>query len=460
MVNIRSENQDAECLRVLGEALHHLKVGFSDLPVTSEKQDPESLSGILNEVAERMRDNFPYQHPFYLGQMLKPPHPVASMAYALAMAINPNNHAMDGGRASSQMEKEAVRQIARMVGWESALGHLCGGGTVANLEALWVSREVNHHAPVFASSQAHYTHGRCCQLLGVPFHSVPCDRSGRMDFRQLEQMLEGTPHSTVVVTLGTTGLGVVDPLDQVLKLRDRFGCRIHVDAAYGGYFRLAKNLHPTTQRQFSLIEEADSIVIDPHKHGLQPYGCGCVLFRDPAVARVYKHDSPYTYFTSDDLHLGEISFECSRPGASAVALWATLQRFPLDIDGEFAKGLEASRTAARSLSDWIDQSPEFVRVVDPDLDIVVWSVSAKSASESSELAERFFHEAAKRDLHLAMLQVPQSLAAEAQPDLEWDRETLVCLRACLMKPEHLDWMPRILEVMESCTRDLLRSRIQ
>ena len=55
-------------------------------------------------------------------------------------------------------------------------------------------------------------------------------------------------------------------------------------------------------------------MVDPHKHGLQPYGCGAVLFADPAVGRFYSHDSPYTYFTSDELHLGEISLECSRAG--------------------------------------------------------------------------------------------------------------------------------------------------
>ena len=84
-------------------------------------------------------------------------------------------------------------------------------------------------------------------------------------------------------------------------------------------------------------------MIDPHKHGLQPYGCGCVLFRDPAVGRFYKHDSPYTYFTSKQLHLGEISLECSRAGAAAVALWATQQLLPLAPDGEFARGLASGR---------------------------------------------------------------------------------------------------------------------
>ena len=107
--------------------------------------------------------------------------------------------------------------------------------------------------------------------------------------------------------MGTTATGSVDPLPEILALRAKHGFRIHADAAYAGYFVLAENLGEDAERAVARIGEADSIVIDPHKHGLQPYGCGCVLFRDPGVGRMYKHDSPYTYFSSAELHLGEIS---------------------------------------------------------------------------------------------------------------------------------------------------------
>src|SRR5437016_10302201 len=112
---------------------------------------------------------------------------------------------------------------------------------------------------------------------------------------------------------------------------------------------LAGNLGEHAKAAFAKICEVDSIVVDPHKHGLQPYGCGCVLFRDQSVGRFYKHDSPYTYFSSADLHLGEISLECSRPGAAAVALWATQRLLPLKPGGEFAGMLEAGRNAALEL---------------------------------------------------------------------------------------------------------------
>ena len=91
--------------------------------------------------------------------MLKPPHPVARLAYSLAMHINPNNHALDGGRATSALEKEAVAEIAAMFGWKEFLGHLCGGGTMANLEALWVAGQLHPGKKILASDQAHYTHG-------------------------------------------------------------------------------------------------------------------------------------------------------------------------------------------------------------------------------------------------------------------------------------------------------------
>src|ERR1044071_5068826 len=113
--------------------------------------------------------------------------------------------------------------------------------------------------------------------------------------------------------------------------------------------------------------EADSIVIDPHKHGLQPYGCGCVLFRDPTVGRFYKHNSPYTYFSSDELHLGEISLECSRPGASAVGLWATQQFLPLPPDGEFAHGMSRGRDAAVELHRRIGADRRFLTAFPPEL---------------------------------------------------------------------------------------------
>lgn len=434
-------------LPILAEALARLEAGFDDLPPLEQPADSTAMRAVLLEVAERLHDNFPYQHPLYAGQMLKPPHEVARLAYALAMWLNPNNHALDGGRASSAMEKEAVAQLAAMVGWHEHLGHLCGGGTMANLEALWVAGRLTPGLQIVASQQAHYTHARISEVLGLPFTPIAIDSRARMDLAALEDQLRAGTVGTVVVTLGATATGAVDPLPEILRLRERYGFRLHADAAYGGYFGLAGNLEPEARAAFDLIGQADSIAIDPHKHGLQPYGCGCILFRDSAVGRLYKHESPYTYFSSAELHLGEISLECSRAGAAAVALWATQRLMPLERGGALAQGLERSHAAALALFERLRADSRWLTAFAPQLDIVVWAPRAASASAASARSREIFARAGQANLHLAVANLPAALLREHWPELEWDQPSISCLRSCLMKAEHLDWIDRIWAIL-------------
>ena len=450
-------------LDLLARATEALEQEFGALPnlevepVASQK----AMTEVLDETARRLGDNYPYFHPLYAGQMLKPPHPVARAAYALAMRINPNNHARDGGRASSAMEVEAVREIAGMFWWPEYLGHLTSSGTFANLEALWMAGQLAPGKRIVGSEQAHYTHERISGVLKLEYTGVPADATGQMRLDVLEDELRKGDVGTVVVTMGTTAMGAVDPLDEILKLRERYGFRVHVDAAYGGYFTLIVDvLDEMARRAYMAIRQADSIVIDPHKHGLQPYGCGCVLFRDPGVGRFYKHDSPYTYFTSKELHLGEISLECSRAGAAAVALWATQRLLPLVPGGEFARGLAKGRRAALELDRRVREDKRFdaLAVGEPELDIVVWASHAGDLRKASERAQRIFDACAAHGLHLALVQLPGSWfgygsqvpkAGPRTPTREI--KTMTCLRSVLMKPEHEAWIDRIWErLSEAC----------
>ncbi len=413
-----------------------------------ESPVPSQVEQVLLEVADRMKDNFPYHHPMYAGQMLKPPHEVARLAYMLAMWVNPNNHALDGGRASSFMEKEAVAQIAAMFGWKKHLGHLTSSGTIANLEALWIAGNIHPKKKIVGSELAHYTHERISHVLGLSYQSIPANTRGEMDVKKLEAQLKKGNVGTVVVTMGTTGVGSVDPLPAVLALQKKYKFRIHVDAAYGGYFKLAQQLDAETAEKYARIQEADSIVVDPHKHGLQPYGCGCVLFKDPSAGRYYKHDSPYTYFSSAELHLGEISLECSRAGAAAVGLWATQKLFPLTKGGAFSQRLDASHRAATRLHAKVSQDPRFIALQEPAIDIVIWAPKAKSMKAISKLSKKVFDTAAKKNLHLALLNYPTRLLPPHWDHIKRDDEYVTCLRSVLMKPEHENWVDDIWRVVQ------------
>lgn len=439
---------NASEIELLKAALDRLERGYTGMSAFTPEFDSERAAEVLERVAERMHDNYPYYHPLYAGQMLKPPHPVARIAYALSLWVNPNNHALDGGRASSAMEKQCIIELGRMFGWEAPLGHLTGGGTMANLEALWIAGRLQPGKRVVASAQAHYTHSRLSDVLGLPFDSVQVTGDGRMDLEHLEELVAAGDVGTIVATIGTTGLGAVDPLPEILDVARRHDVRVHADAAYGGYFGLAASLDAPARAAYDVLGDADSIVIDPHKHGLQPYGCGCILFRDPEVGRFYKHGSPYTYFSSAELHLGEISLECSRPGAAAVALWATLELLPLAAGGEFAGMLERCLAAARDFHARLEDSRDFHPLLPPELDIVVYVPDAPDAATASERTRLVFEHAARHQLHLAMITLPADFVAARIPTLEKNADSVSCLRSVLMKPEHRDWLGPIMSILE------------
>lgn len=492
----RAHSLLTDALGSLGEWMDKYPVNTGSIPENRKSTE----QAVLLELARRLTGNYPFHSPVYAGQMLKSPHPVAWAAQALTALINPNNHALDGGPPTSEMEKEIIPQFAAMFGFQNpVLGHLTSSGTIANMEALWVASKIHPGKHIAFSNQAHYTHARMCAVLGIETIEVPVDSEGDWDMNVLEA--HAGKIGTVVATLGTTGTGRVEPLHKILPFCREKGIRVHIDAAYGGYFKLISESvlppaapiasgHPAAQlidpAPWKLTGDADSIVIDPHKHGLQPYGCGCVLFRDPAVGTFYKHDSPYTYFSSDDLHLGEISLECSRAGASAAALWVTMKVFPLNPGGPMSEIMRDCRLAAiqfasaiagnyaglkyqpsgepsrnpglsgehETTSDYGKTTSDnredisFQLLMQPELDIVTYFQSGGSASEISGRSARIFRRGMQLDergFFMSLYQIPSEWLHRAAPDIRIDQPNATVLRSVFMKPEHLPAIPLLLD---------------
>ena len=196
------------------------------------------------------------------------------------------------------------------------------------------------------------------------------------------------------------------------------------------------------------------MVVDPHKHGLQPYGCGAVLFRDPGVARFYLHDSPYTYFTSADLHLGEISLECSRAGAAAAALWLTFRLLPPTPDG-LGQVLAAGRRAALAWSALIGKSAVLELYQEPELDIVSYFPVTEPAALSR------IDQASERILQAGMTGPDPVSSARCAPARgipgparvrQADAAGARILRSVLMKPEAEAYVPHLHERVEQLAR--------
>lgn len=407
--------------------------------------DDEQFGVAFAELAKRLRDNYPFFHPRYAGHMTKTPHPAAVVGYLTAMLINPNNHALDGGPATARMEQEAVAQLAAMFGFPQHLGHLTTSGTIANLEALYVARELHPGLGVAHSVDAHFTHARMCHVLGMESYAVPTDAHGRMDLDALEALLRTGLIGTVVLTVGTTGLGSVDPVHEALALRERYGVRIHVDAAYGGFCKTIADdsADGVASAPFNAITSCDSVVVDPHKHGLQPYGCGAVLFADPSVGRFYLHDSPYTYFTSSEPHLGEISLECSRAGAAAAALWLTFQVVPPTREG-LGEIIRPGRRAAVRWADLITETEGLSLYQRPDLDVLTFLPTARRMADVDRITTTALRNGMSavpsEAVYFAAFGVTAQAMAARGHRMYADMTNARIFRSTLMKPELETWV--------------------
>src|SRR5690606_26383676 len=79
----------------------------------------------------------------------------SQIGYFAAMLYNPNNVAIEASPVTTRLELEVAAQLAAMIGYDPATswGHLASGGTVANLEALWIARNI-FYLPIAASGAA------------------------------------------------------------------------------------------------------------------------------------------------------------------------------------------------------------------------------------------------------------------------------------------------------------------
>lgn len=280
-----------------------------------------------------------------------------------------------------------------------------------------------------------------------------------MDLEYLRGLLKKEKIGTVVATLGTTGFGALDEIHELVNLKKEFNFRLHIDAAYGGYFKVLANSNSNLvdKKIFNSVKKSDSIVIDPHKHGLQPYGCGSIIFSDPSIGKFYKHDSPYTYFTSKELHLGEITLECSRPGAAAAAFWATLQAFPLKGKNGMFEILKLTRMAALKFYDLLSGSEFFLPILKPELDIINYFPKAKSTEEISKLSETLFNIwMSNKDypIFVSKYRIKTDFFKRLFSDIKQNSKEVVVLRSVLMKPEHYFYIKDIFNEMEKSCKKL------
>ena len=179
-------------LRLLARALPQLEASFRNLPAAEPSPAIDAMAAVMSQVAERMADNYPYFHPLYAGQMLKPPHPLARAAYALAMGSIPTTMPSTAAApARAWRWKRFAKSPACLAGritWDTSPA----AEPSPTSKALWIAGQLAPGKRIVASEQAHYTHGRISAVLGLPFTSVPADQRAVWTWRRWSPLREAT----------------------------------------------------------------------------------------------------------------------------------------------------------------------------------------------------------------------------------------------------------------------------
>ena len=418
--------------------------------------DKSELRSAVDALLSRLEENIPFFHPRYSAQMLKDPAIPAVLGYVLTMLINPNNHAYEGGPPTTQMELESVDALMKLVGFDRGWGHLTSGGSLANLEALWAVRDTYRKGKVFFSVGSHLSWKRICNILNIDdYEEVPVDRHYRMDLDYLESALKKGKTMMVMANFGTTGCGAVDSIADLLELKEKFGFHLHVDAAYGGYAKALLydengtllpygQVNPIVSKylyaQAVALSQADSVTIDPHKHGLMPYGAGSVLFRHEKLRQAILNTAPYTYHVKDKPNIGTFTLEGSRPGAAAAGVWLTQKMFPLHRSG-IGLLLEQTLKTAQELHRLIQSSYSLVPVTYPDLDILCFFRADHSAApkfsainaNTLKIYKKLSVENPDAPFILSKFIIDKNSAQRILPRAEPDEDMLIAMRAVFIK---------------------------
>jgi tyrosine decarboxylase/aspartate 1-decarboxylase len=311
---------------------------------------------VLKRLKGRRDQDVSYDSGKVFCSMCSKPLKIAVDAYSMFLETNLLDPKIFPSAKS--LEEEAIQKIGALASNPGAAGYITSGGTEGNIVALWVARKLLKRKNVVAPASAHYSITKACDLQQLNLVHVELDETYRAS---VDSIRENVSKETlvIVVTAGTTALGLVDPIEQIGEIAQDFGCFLHVDASFGGFvLSFIEDPPPWDFR----VAQVSSLTLDPHKMGLAPIPAGSILFREKGWLETIKSDPFYLNGSSSTL-LG------TRPGASAAAVWALLTS--LGQKG-YQKIVRRCMSLTRKLARGIKKVGGLDLIVEPELNVVAF----------------------------------------------------------------------------------------
>src|SRR5881275_1807168 len=380
---------------------------------SSVPEEPVNFDELLHTFQDTLLELSRHNgHPRMFGYVQAPGTAIAAIADLLASTLNANLTAWRSAPAAVEIERLTIDWIKQIVGFNrNAAGLFVSGGSMANMAALAAARRAKAPAQiqnkgaqscakalrVYASEETHHSVAKAAALLGIGRDNVGLirvDERYKINLDELvaaikEDRTAGHLPICVVANAGTVATGAFDPLPQISDIAQRFNLWLHVDGAYGGFAALAPSARPL----FASIKKADSIALDPHKWLYLPVDCGCVLYRDPQMARAtFAHDAEYTRVMTQEADeafaFWDYGPELSRR-FRALKVWMILKGVGLRAIGE---AIEKDLACARHLESLVRASDDFEMLAPVELSIFCfrhipahWKLAFAGAGEAERL---------------------------------------------------------------------------
>ena len=285
-----------------------------------------------------------WNHPRFFSYFAISSTPPSILAEMVMAALNQNGLLWKSGPALTELEQVTLGWLRQWLGLpENFFGIIYDTASTSTLHALIAARQAV--APesrakgspqglvVYTSEQAHSSVLKDALALGFgesQVRLIASDSEFRMRLDELERHLiadtsNGLIPCCVVPTIGATPAASVDPVKEVIALGRRFGAWVHVDAAYAGPVAIL----PERREFFEGWEEADSLVVNPHKWLLTNFDLSVFFTARPDILRDAIGTTPEYLRTTQDprmLNYMDYSIPLGRR-FRALKLWFAMRAY-------------------------------------------------------------------------------------------------------------------------------------
>ena len=345
-------------------------------------------NGLLEKLkSDILPDSLAIHHPHNMGHQVATPLPMAALCDLVAALTNQAMAVYETGPSATMIERQVIRWLTNLIGWEHADGVLTSGGAQANLTALLAARQhsatwnvwkqgvTEQKLVILASEHTHYSVSRAAGIMGLGTDAVikiGADSQGGMDVQALvaaHQQCINTHQLViaVVATAGCTPTGSIDPLADIGAYCNAQQLWLHVDGAHGASALLSEK----HRHQLAGIALADSVVWDGHKLLYMPATVSAVLFREAKNSyAAFAQDASYLFQgeteQAEAFNVSYRTLECTKR-MMGLKLWAAFSLYGVQglgalVDEAFSK--------ARLFASKLEAHIDFELLMQPQTNIV------------------------------------------------------------------------------------------